>query len=282
MRTMRKHTLKNTVLIALMNSPKDFLLVQKEGWYRIPQMERTPKMVVDGTIKYIAFYHTSKFNKEKYSIQYYAKVVNITMASRQELFPNELLTHPKAKKVYYKIQMEQLLPLVRPIISHRPRRITFIPTSEEKFFHTIQLKEPEINFLFNDSPLENLLHQKLMENCIFPERQYFLHDRDKKNNWILDFALFCKKTNINIECDGMTYHYKTTEQKLYDNKRNNNINGKDWKVLRYPTKDLTENMEATITQIKKAIDKNGGIQDLKNKRSYYYVINTNSQLRLFD
>ena len=55
-----------------------------------------------------------------------------------------------------------------------------------------------------------------------------------------------------------------------------------WKVLRYPTKILTKNMETTITEIKEAIDKNGGIQDPKNKRSYYYVINTNSQLRLFD
>ncbi len=282
MKTMRKNTLKNTVLIALMNSPKDFLLLKKEGWYRIPKMERTPKMVVDGRIKYIAFYHTSKFKKDKYSIQSYAKVIDIKLVSRQELFPTESLNHPKARKTYYKIQINQLLPLVRPIISQRPRRITFIPTSEEKFFHTIQLKEPEINFLFNDSLLENLLHQKLMEHRIFPERQYFLHDKDKKNNWILDFALFCKKTNINIECDGMAYHYKTTEQKLYDNKRNNHINGKDWKVLRYPTKDLTENMEATITQIKETIDKNGGIQDPKNKRSYYYVINTNPQLRLFD
>jgi len=282
MKTMRKPIIKNTVLIALMNSPKDFLLVQKEGWYRIPKMERTPKMVKDGTIKYIAFYHTSKFKKERYSIQFYARVLNIRLVSRRELFPNESLNHPKAKKVYYKIQMDQLLRLVRPIISHRPRRITFIPTSKEKFFHTIQLKEPEINFLFNDSPLENLLHERLVENRIFPERQYFLHDKNKDKNWILDFALFCKNANINIECDGMTYHYETTEQKLYDNARNNNINVKGWKVLRYPTKELTENMEETITEIKTAIDKNGGIQDPKNKRSYYYVINNNPQLRLFD
>lgn len=282
MKTMKKLTLKNTVLIALMNSPKDFLILQKEGWYRIPQMERTPQMVKNGTLRYIAFYHTSKFKNEKYSIKFYAKVLNIRLASRQELFPNEPLSHPKAKRVYYRIQINQLLPLVRPIISHRPRRITFIPTSEEKFFETIQLKEPEINFLFNDSPLENLLHQKLIEHRIFPERQYFLHDKNKENNWILDFALFCKNTNINIECDGMAYHYKTTEQKLYDNNRNNNINVKGWKILRYPTKALTENIEATITEIKEAVDKNGGIQDPKNKRSYYYVIETNPQLRLFD
>lgn len=282
METMRKNSLKNTVLIALMNSPTDFLLVQKEGWYRIPKMERTPKMVKDGTIKYIAFYHTSVFKKEKYSIKYYAKVINIKLATRRELFPNEPLNHPKAGKVYYKIQMEQLLPLVKPIISHRPRRITFIPTSEKKFFHTIQLKEPEINFLFNDSPLENLLHQKLIDNRIFPERQYFLHDKNKENNWILDFALFCKNTNINIECDGMTYHYKTEAQKLYDNQRNNDLNSKGWTVLRYPTMDLQEKMEETLSKIKTTIDKNGGVQDPKNKRSYYYVIDTDAQLRLFD
>ena len=113
-----------------------FLLVQKEGWYRIPKMERTPKMVVDGSIKYLAFYHTSKFKKEKYSIRFYAKVLNIRIVSRKDLFPNEPRNHPKAGKIYYKIQIDQLLPLVKPIISHRPRRITFIPTSEEKFFHS--------------------------------------------------------------------------------------------------------------------------------------------------
>ena len=62
----------------------------------------------------------------------------------------------------------------------------------------------------------------------------------------------------------------------------NNINGKGWRVLRYPTMDLTEKMEETILEIKTTIDKNGGIQDPKNKRSYYYVINNNPQLRLFD
>lgn len=279
---MEKRTLKNNVLIAIMNSPKDFLLVQKEGWYRIPKMERTPKMIVDNSIKYIAFYHTSKFKKKKFSIQSYAKVLDIQLVSRQELFPNEPLNYPKARKVYYKIILDQLLTVDRPIISHRPRRITFIPTSEEKFFKTIQLKEPEINFLFNDSPLENLLHQNLIENRIFPERQYFLHDKNKAQNWILDFALFCKNTNINIECDGMTYHYKTTEQKLYDNNRNNKMNVKGWRVLRYPTMDLTEKMEETIDEIKETIDENGGIQDPKNKRNYYYVIDNNPQLSLFD
>ncbi len=47
-----------TVLVALMPEVKDWALLQKENWYRIPQ-DNAPPIILNGQAKYIAFYHTA-------------------------------------------------------------------------------------------------------------------------------------------------------------------------------------------------------------------------------
>ena len=269
----------NTVLVAIMNQPADFLILQQQGWYRIPvSTKMLPEIIRNRSVRYLAIYQTKKFKQGGCTIEWYGEVANITIAPRAALFPHESQRHPKANRMYYKIQVVNLRRLPRPIVSHRPRRILFIPTTEEKFFGAARLEIPEINHLFNDSPLENLLYQRLLDARIFAERQYEHQQRGRR--YRLDFAVFCKHKNLNIECDGMTYHYATTEQKLADNERNNHLTSDKWSVLRYPTRQLTNEMDSVMGEIKRTVDEYGGVQDPNDGKHYYYV-SDNDQLSLF-
>lgn len=276
----KKNTQKepNTILIAIMNNAKDFLVAQNEGWYRIPHgKQTTPLIVRDNTVQKIAFYHTSKFKDYKFSVRFVAEVKEIAVVSRKELFPKEMETHPKAKNKYYRLSLGPLKLLSKPIVSNRHRRILFISTTETKFQKTLELANPEINYLYNDSPLENLLHQHLLDHKIVAERQFYVHKKGQR--WILDFAIHCQNQNINVECDGYKWHYSTVEQKEYDNIRNNDLTSEGWQVLRYNTKQLENGMNATIAEIKKTIRNCG---DLKFPMVQgINFSNNSSQLRLF-
>jgi very-short-patch-repair endonuclease len=264
----------NNVLIALINSKTDFEIAKSKNWYRIP-VASAPLIVKDDKIQIIAFYHTKEFAFEKYSICYYAVVTKISIVKRKELFPNEAENF-KTNNNYYKIEFLPLLQLENPIISKRCRRILFIPTTKEKFF-----KATEINHLFNDSVLEDLLWEKFVEKHIAAERQFY-YKVAEKHSFILDFAIFCRIRNINIECDGDKYHLGKPEVQ-YDKNRNNYLESKGWSVLRFTTKNLTKQIDDTVNVVCDTINKYGGVQDIVDMDNYHYIRNDkDTQLFLFD
>lgn len=264
----------NTFLVALMNNKADFLIAQRDGWYRIPT-DKAPKNLREGIVEYIAFYQTKVFGDDKYLIRYYAKVVQVKIASRRELFPHELSNSSKAHKRYYKISFEKLNELIKPIPSFRARRILFIPTTYTKFMNAT-----EINHLFNESPLEEMLWEQFLQSGIKAERQFLL--QTDQRHWILDFAIFCKNGQINIECDGNEFHTKYDDV-IYDKFRNNEIESvTGWSVLRFPTVRLVEEMQHCIQTVKKRIYLYGGqkLADGTIQQDIYQSPNSN-QLTLF-
>ena len=255
--------LVNNVLVVLLKGKNDFLIAQKQGWYRIPTSSRTPLNFRNNEVKYLAFYFPKVFGDLKYSIRYYAKVANIEVVSRQYLFSDEM-PNSKSEKKYHKISFTSLLELPRPIVSMRGRLLVFIPTSFDKL-----ICAEEINDLFNDSPLENKLWQELKRNKLLAERQFVLKTNEKK--WICDFAFFCKTGNINVECDGDAYH-TAYNAVMYDKARNNEIEAvANWSVLRFTTNDIEQKMDYTILTIQRKIDKLGGIHDV-HQNQYRYVL----------
>ena len=101
------------------------------------------------------------------------------------MFPNEF---PSAKSDldYYRIQLKSLEERPEPIISLRPRRLVLPSTSWEKF----TLAE-QINDLFDDSPIEDLLWSAFKRIMIKAERQWGVYTRQRF--YQLDFALFCSQ-----------------------------------------------------------------------------------------
>lgn len=264
----------NTVLVAIMNSKSDFEIARKEGWYRIP-VKPAPMIVKNGTIHIIAFYHTKAFEEYRYSIRFYAIVKRISIVGREELFPDEP-RNIKSGKTYYKIELSPLLTLETPIICLRVRRILFIPTTREKFFHAT-----EINHLFNDSELEDILWEKLQKKNIPAERQFYC-PRDGKEHYILDFAIFCKSRNINVECDGDKFH-NHTKAVAYDKNRNNFLESQGWSVLRFTSQKIMVDLEETMNLICETVNRYGGVQDITQSDECRYVLPTNEpQMRIFD
>ncbi|WP_041257763.1 endonuclease domain-containing protein [Fibrella aestuarina] len=267
--------LPNDTLVALFKDKSDFLIARDEGWYRIPTSSRVPELVKNGGMRYIAFYFKKSFGDWKYSIRHVAQVDSVSIVKRRLLFPTETI-NAKSNNTYYKISFGLLQALPRPILSLRGRQLLFIPTTLTKL-----QQADEINDVFADSPLEDLLWSELKKHRLPAERQFYL--QTNSDNWICDFAIFCKNGNINVECDGDEYHMKP-EQVVYDKNRNNQISAvANWTPLRFTTKHLIHEMPETIRTIKRKIDKLGGIQVVsEDEVSYRYVSKQDGQLNLFD
>lgn len=269
------HYPPNDTLVAAFKYKEDFLYARDEGWYRIPVNSPMTSMIESGRIQYISFYFKKIFDHWKYSIRHFARVNNIVKIKRRDLFPNETL-NSKSESLYYKINFGSLESLPQPIFSYRKRRLLFIPTTLYKLRHAT-----EINDIFADSPLEDLLWAELKRNNLPAERQFYLQTNTE--NWICDFAIFCKTGNINVECDGDEYHMKP-EQVIYDKHRSNQISAvANWSPLRFTTKHLLNKMPQTIQTIKRKIDKLDGVQIVSETEiTYRYVSKQDGQLNLFD
>lgn len=267
----RKKTINN-VLVVLVKDKTDWLIAQTQGWYRIPTDTRIPTNLGENEVEYIAFYFPKKFGGEKYSIRYYARTTDVQKVCRKSLFPNESPNN-KSNNTYYKISFLPLIALAKPIISYRGRMLLFIPTTFEKLINA-----DELNDIFNDSPLEERLWQKLKSEKLPAERQFYLKTDEK--SWICDFAMFCKTGRIDIECDG-DEHHMSYDAVFYDKTRNNEIESiANWSVLRFTTKHLTEHLDDSINKIKQKIDRLGGLYYAAEDK-YQYVSKLDGQLRLF-
>ena len=247
---------------ALLRDKKDYTILKTEGWYRIP-VEHTPRRWLPD---FIAFYQPKSFGSDAFCIRYYGKVTRIDRVQRRELFPNEFES-VKADRYYYRIQFEGLEKLPHSIPCRLARRVVFIPTTWHKF-----IRADELNDLFDESPLEDLLWNDLKRRKILAERQWPIFKDDLY--YLLDFAFFCNKGKLDVETDGDTWHLEK-ERVALDNCRNNDIEAQGWHVLRFNTKQIQEQraeyclprIQATITTLggltedglvpRKFIEKNG-------------------------
>jgi very-short-patch-repair endonuclease len=82
-----------------------------------------------------------------------------------------------------------------------------------------------------------------------------------KIQYQLDFAFFCNIGNLDVETDGDTWHLGT-ERVANDNRRNNDIEGLGWHVLRFNTSQIQEQCEEyCIPQIKDVLNRLGGLTE---------------------
>jgi hypothetical protein len=136
--------------------------LKTDGWYHIP-VDNAPKRWPP---KGMAFYQGKVFGREeRYKIRYFGEVDRIEIVPRKELFPDDEESLHKAQKPYYRIDVRNIQPRYRPIISYRPRRLVFVPTTLSKFENAEQ-----INDLFDGSPLEDRLWQALKYISILEPR----------------------------------------------------------------------------------------------------------------
>lgn len=242
---------RGEVLTAILNNERDFAYVRENRWYRIPVFSVQKWLKERWPPEWLAFYHTKVFGDIAFSIRYYAPVLKTPEVLRHQLFPNEPLNE-KSNQRYYQLILGPLQTLPAPIFSRRWRRIVFIPTTWEKF-----MTATEINDLYDESPLEDRLWAEFKRRKIFAERQEFLTIQEM--NYALDFAIRCAKANVDVETDGDTWH-ANPEKAAEDNLRDNALEANGWKVLRFTTHQIMEQMsDYTIPTVVKTIKTLGGI-----------------------
>jgi very-short-patch-repair endonuclease len=249
---------RKELLVALLPRTSSFDILKTEGWYHIP-VETAPRRWPP---RVLAFYQGQVFGEEeRYKIRYFGEVERIDILPRKELFPADEKNAHKAEKLYYRLQLTSVQERYRPIISYRPRRLVFIPTTLEKF----QFAE-QINDLFDGSPLEDRLWKALKYISVLAERQWKVLVQGHK--YYLDFAVFCRNGKLAIETDGYTTHHDSLNQIDYDTWRQNEIDLDGWHFLHYTRKQVQEDWTPYLAQIQRKIDKLGGVEppeDFKSK-----------------
>lgn len=229
-------------------------IIRKERWYHVP-VASAPRNIKN--IHYVAFYFPAGFGEElQHKVIYYAPVRGIDIVKRIQLFPDEP-HHPRAKQDYYQIKLGQIRKLPRPIPSLRFRRLVHIPSTYGRL-----MGAREINDLYYTSPLEDTIYRALKRKKIRPERQFYV--KAERKMYCLDFCVFCKERNIDVECDGETYH--TLPKALArDRERNNELMSQGWSVLRFSGSQIRENLPECLYLIEKTIRTNSGLAPNQGK-----------------
>lgn len=235
------------VLVAIVNEWDDLNRVLAGGWYRVP-VKTAPR---DWPPAWLAFYQTKEFGDEAYQVKYYGEVANIEVVPRHDLLPNEP-ANPKSDDLYYCVRLKEVKDLKPPIYSARPRRLVFVPTTWQKFSTA-----RAINDLFADSPMEDRLWQELQQQRIDAERQWEV--KTKKSVYQLDFAVFCRTGQIDVEVDGDRWHHNAMRAPK-DNLRNNALTTIGWEVLRFTGRQIRESLSTyCIGEIAKTVSRLGGL-----------------------
>ncbi len=220
--------------------------------YRIPTDKAERLIKKRWPPKWIAFYYTNVVKDFPQMIVHYAKVSNIEITTRQQLFPDEKENY-KTKRSYYKISFKKLEVLPGPILSRRWRRIVFIQTTHKKFINAV-----EVNDLFDGSTLEDKLWAEMKRKMISAERQQVV--KIDERFYFLHFAIHCKKGKLDIETDGDKYHHNP-EAANKDNIRNNDLTSNGWNVIRFDSQQIHEKMEVyCLPTIMTNINNLGGIE----------------------
>ncbi len=240
-----KYTPADTI-VCWLKTKSDLAILLTEGWYRIPVSTKLDKLLKVGNL---AFYQSHNFGKESLIIKHYGKIRDIKIKKREQLFPGEK-RNPKTGKLYYKIRMMDMNILDMPIYSKRARHVIFLETTLKKL-NTAK----EINDLYHVSPLEDIMWEEFKMHDIDAERQYYFGTRSKI--YCLDFASFCRKGNLNVECDGDKYH-TGLEKVIRDTRRDNYLTKKGWSILRYSTNQILAETSDCIDEIKETIKIKGG------------------------
>ena len=179
---------ESSVLIAVMNDPRDLERARVEHWYRIP-VRSAPKFLPPD---YVAFYCTKPFGQDAYSIRWYAQVRGHELVMRRDLLPDEP-DHPRADQRYYKLQLGKLIELPHPIPSRSLRRITFVLTNGKRLNAAW-----EINDVFIGSREHDLLWRALKEARLQVERNYVI--REANTVYRVDFAVKCHAGTLGVMC----------------------------------------------------------------------------------
>ncbi len=178
----------SSVLVVVVNDPRDLKHALEDGWYRIP-LARAPSRIA---VEYLAFYQTGAFPEgERWLVRWYAPVQDYRIVERRELLPDEP-DHPRVTERYYRVGLGLPNALPSPIPSRRLRRIAFIPTTLTRL-----LAAQEINHLWGKTDLQERMWTALQQAGLDPELQCEI--AEGPTSYTADFVLPCCHGDIMVK-----------------------------------------------------------------------------------
>jgi very-short-patch-repair endonuclease len=237
---------ERTVLVAVVGREKDLSLARRDRWYRIPA-RHAPRRGAD----YLALYQTAAFGSRGRAIRYFATIRSVSSASRSTLLPDEK-KHPRAAGRYVRLTLGPLRRTPHVIRNRTRRRVTFGFTTLAKL-----RKATEVCQLFDISPVEELMRGALERARIPALHEHCVMDR-KRLRYRLDFAVFCRKGKLAVECDNERFH-QATRQRLRDRRRDRWLARRGWTVLRLPGAAIRDDRKGCVKRVRAAARKLGGI-----------------------
>lgn len=128
---------EDRVLVGVIKRKRDLNTARNAHWYRIPQ-NQMPRGI---HAEYVAFFLSGKvFKEQSGGIHYFAHRAGLELAYRRDLLPDEP-NHPRANQAYYKIQLDELVEKVPPVLNPSRRPISFIYTTWDRFVHAQEIKD---------------------------------------------------------------------------------------------------------------------------------------------
>ena len=231
-------------LVAILKSPRDLVLAARDHWYRIPA-GRAPRH----GFTHIAFYQPACLPDGK-RIASYAEVAGCVTASRAELLPGEAGA-PGAGRLYLKYLLGPLMRLPRPIMNTGGARVCFGFTPLWRLYGA-----GELYSVFGIAPVENMMCSALRAAGLPFRREYVIARRGHMI-YRLDFALFCRRGKLDIECDGGRFH-STPRQHAWDARRDAWLKRRNWTVLRFGEHEVMFSVGTCLEEVGTAIKRLGG------------------------
>ncbi|OGZ01537.1 MAG: hypothetical protein A2946_03655 [Candidatus Liptonbacteria bacterium RIFCSPLOWO2_01_FULL_53_13] len=248
---------RETVLVGVLKSKRDLAILRNEHWYRIPVAHLPHRRFA-----YIAFYQPAIFGREGKCIHYYARVLDSRLRGndinkikcrtfkRSELLADELW-HPKAHENYARIDVGPIRTLPRPIKNSSPRRVSFGFTTRERL-----LRSKNILQLYRVPETEEIVRKELRRADIPTIAQHWITGEGKR--YRLDFAVFCNRGAIAIECDNRKAHMNP-RQKEKDRAKDAFLTRRGWAVLRLKEEDIMIDPRYWIPEMRRIIKTLGGL-----------------------
>lgn len=231
------HAHRRSVLVAVVNNATDLRRAAAEGWYRIPQRRAPRRIGAD----FLAFYQTGAFKEkpEAHTVTFYAPIRRYQLMTRAELIPEES-DHPRAGDYYFRIEIDPLRRLDRPVPAAKIRRITFIHTTFDRL-----LTAKDVQDLYRKSDPFETLWQALRENRLRP-----LPNR-LAGEWPVDIALRARNGYVGIRCseDETTNESRVTPSPAA------------WTVLSLRTSRIETDLAGCLRQIAATLIDLGGSAD---------------------
>jgi len=228
----------DTVLVGVLRNRRDRDILFGQRWYRMPLVWAPRRK-----FQYLAFYQPAAFGREGKRIEYYGRVVRCSKAKRIKLLPDEP-AHPRAGWDYVTVYVGDVRKLDRPVRNVVPRRISFGFTTLERL-----LKSRDILELYGVVHAERLVAVGLRRAGIRAVPQYRLKG---KRRYCLDFAVFCKKGDVAIECDNKKAHAGSLQRKK-DRAKDAYLKKNGWTVIRLPEDDVISDLEGCISRVRNAV-----------------------------